>query len=160
MSDKSNGFAGSLSNLFGAGPVQPGESYGAPGSGRSLSISVVTAVILIGLWWVASNYEWVKPLFLPTPESVFHRFITISQEPFSGGTLWEHTSKSLMRVFSAFFLACITAIPVGLAMGINRNRPRRLRSADRVLLPADPPRWPICRSPSSGSASTRARRSR
>ncbi|MCW2309909.1 ABC transporter permease subunit [Rhodobium gokarnense] len=122
MSDqsRSNGFSGSIGNIFGAGPVQPGESYGAPGSGRSLSISIVTAILILGLWWVASNYEWVKPLFLPTPESVFHRFISISQEPFSGGTLWDHTSQSLMRVFSAFFLACITAIPVGLAMGINR----------------------------------------
>jgi taurine transport system permease protein len=41
-------------------------------------------------------------------------------EEFSGATLWQHTLWSLFRVFGAFFLACVTAIPVGIAMGVNR----------------------------------------
>ena len=38
-----------------------------------------------------------------------------------GGTpLLEHFGWSLLRVFAAFALACVTAIPVGIAMGVSR----------------------------------------
>lgn len=106
--------------IFGRGPVKPGEAYGAPGVGNSMAISIVTSITLIFLWWLVTNMGWVEPLFLPTPESVIKKFVTISFEEFSGATLWQHTWASLYRVFGAFFLACFTAIPVGLAMGINR----------------------------------------
>jgi len=106
--------------LFGRGPVLPGESYGAPGVGNSMGISVVTSIALIFLWWLVSNMGWIEPLFLPSPEAVLKKFIDIWNEDFSGATLWGHTKSSLFRVFSAFFLACLTAIPVGIAMGVNR----------------------------------------
>ena len=32
----------------------------------------------------------------------------------------EHFGWSFARVFGAFFLACITAVPVGIAMGMSR----------------------------------------
>jgi len=44
-----------LSKIFGRGPVKPGESYGAPGVGNSMGISIVTSVILIFLWWLVTN---------------------------------------------------------------------------------------------------------
>lgn len=106
--------------VFSAGPARPGDAYGAPGQGDSTAISVVTAVTLIALWWVSTHMGWIKPLFLPTPEAVLGKFIDISREEFSGATLWQHTMASLFRVFSAFFLACATAIPIGIAMGVNR----------------------------------------
>jgi taurine transport system permease protein len=34
--------------------------------------------------------------------------------------LWEHFWWSLVRVFAAFVFACVTAIPVGIAMGVSR----------------------------------------
>lgn len=105
---------------FSAGPAKPGDAYGAPGQGDSTAISVVTTVTLIVLWWVSTHMGWIKPLFLPSPEAVLGKFIDISREEFSGATLWGHTMSSLFRVFSAFFLACLTAIPVGIAMGVNR----------------------------------------
>lgn len=105
---------------FSAGPAKPGDAYGAPGQGDSTAISVVTTVTLITLWWVSTHMGWIKPLFLPSPEAVLGKFIDISREEFSGATLWGHTMSSLFRVFSAFFLACLTAIPVGIAMGVNR----------------------------------------
>ncbi|MFQ5618908.1 MAG: ABC transporter permease subunit [Rhodospirillales bacterium] len=106
--------------VFSAGPARPGDAYGAPGQGDSTAISVVTTVTLIALWWVSTHMGWIKPLFLPTPEAVLGKFIDISREEFSGATLWQHTMASLFRVFSAFFLACATAIPIGIAMGVNR----------------------------------------
>lgn len=109
-----------FTKIFGRGPVKPGESYGAPGVGNSTAISVVTSVTLIFLWWFVTNMGWVQPLFLPTPESVLKKFVSVWSEDFGGATLWGHSKASLFRVFTAFFLACVTAIPVGIAMGVNR----------------------------------------
>lgn len=109
-----------LSKLFGRGPVKPGEAYGAPGVGNSMGISIFTSIALIFLWWLITNMGWIKPLFLPSPEAVIAKFVDIWGEEFSGATLWGHIKASLFRVFGAFFLACITAIPIGIAMGVNR----------------------------------------
>ena len=111
---------GYLSKLFGRGPVKPGESYGAPGVGNSTTISIATSVILIFSWWFVTNMGWIEPLFLPSPEAVLKKFVDVWNEDFSGATLWGHTKSSLFRVFGAFFLACLTAIPIGIAMGVNR----------------------------------------
>lgn len=106
--------------LFSAGPVKPGESYGAPGQGKSLAISLCTAVALILLWHIATYYQWVKPLFLPSPVSVVQRFWEVATEGFANASLLEHTGWSMMRVFLAFTLALITAVPIGIFMGVNR----------------------------------------
>lgn len=107
-------------SIFAAGPVKPGESYGAPGQGKSLAISVFTTFSLIVIWYIATYYEWVKPLFLPSPISVVQRFWEVATEGFANATLIEHTYWSMMRIFSAFFLALITAVPIGIFMGVNR----------------------------------------
>ncbi len=109
-----------LSKLFGRGPVKPGEAYGAPGVGNSMGISIFTSIALIFLWWLITHMGWIRPLFLPSPEAVIAKFVDIWGEEFSGATLWGHIKASLFRVFGAFFLACITAIPIGIAMGVNR----------------------------------------
>jgi taurine transport system permease protein len=94
--------------------------YARPGEGSSTTYSVATGVALLLLWWVASHYEWVPELFLPKPELVFLRLI----ESISGETpdapLLVHFGWSMYRVFSAFLLACVTAIPIGIAMGVSR----------------------------------------
>ena len=41
------------------------------GQGSSLAISVATVSALVALWFAATNLGWVKPLFLPSPQSVF-----------------------------------------------------------------------------------------
>lgn len=106
--------------LFGFKPAQPGKVYGAPGAGYSGHISLVTSLTLIGLWFLITGMGWVRPLFLPSPFAVFDKFISAMTDGVANSTLWEHALASLTRVFSAFFLACATAIPVGIMMGVNR----------------------------------------
>ena len=110
----------SLSRLFARRAVKPGEQFGAPGRGRSKLISAVTICVLFLLWFVITNAGLVKPLFLPSPQAVFGKFIEVSLHGFSNSTLLQHTLASLYRVFTAFFLACITAIPIGIMMGVSR----------------------------------------
>ena len=116
--------------------------YGAPGQGTSTAISVVSIVALLGGWWLVTHLEWVRPLFLPSPEMVISKFVKIACaehylerllaalgarsgveaacEGFGDHALHEHLLWSLYRIFGAFFLATVTAIPLGVAMGMSR----------------------------------------
>ena len=100
--------------------ARPGKIYGAPGDGYSGHISLVTALVLIGLWFLVTEAGWVKPLFLPSPIAVYNKLVVASVDGVANSTLWEHTQASLTRVFGAFLLACVTAIPIGIWMGVSR----------------------------------------
>jgi len=101
-------------------PAKAGEIYGAPGEGNSGRIAIATSVIIIALWFLVTSMGWVKPLFLPSPIAVWQKFVLALTEGVSNSTLTQHTLASLGRVFGAFFLALITAVPVGIWMGVNR----------------------------------------
>lgn len=95
--------------------------YRLPGEGSSSRISTITVVLLLALWWLASHLRWLPPLFLPTPESIVTAFIDAWQGNLQGGQpLTEHFAASMMRVFGAFGLAVVTAVPVGVMMGVSR----------------------------------------
>ncbi|MBS9721210.1 ABC transporter permease subunit [Tianweitania sp. BSSL-BM11] len=100
--------------------VKPGKIYGAPGEGSSGLISLATALVLLALWVLVTEMNWVRPLFLPSPFTVWETFLTAITEGASNSTLLEHILASLARVFCAFFLALITAVPIGILMGVNR----------------------------------------
>ncbi|MGE8659263.1 MAG: ABC transporter permease subunit [Achromobacter sp.] len=108
------------SGLGGRRPALPGKVYGAPGAGYSGHISLLTSIALLALWFLATNAGWVKPLFLPSPQAVYGKFVAAMTDGVANSTLAEHALASLTRVFSAFLLACASAIPVGILMGVNR----------------------------------------
>lgn len=115
-----SGSGGGLARMFSRRAAPPGQVYGTPGQGSSTAIGVVTSVVLIALWFLITNMGWIKPLFLPTPQAVWGKFVLAATEGVANSTLLEHTTASLMRVFGAFLLACVTAIPIGILMGSNR----------------------------------------
>ncbi len=102
-----------------AGPVRT-SAFKVPGEGASTAISVVTVIVLLGLWTLVSNAGWVKPLFLPTPQAVFQQFAEYLTGAANDKPLWEHFLASILRVAAAFWLAVLTAVPVGIAMGMSR----------------------------------------
>jgi len=101
-------------------PQPKTSSYSTPGEGPSTAISVVTMIGLFGLWWLASHFRWLPPLFLPTPETVFTRLYESAMGQLTDAPLATHFGWSMFRVFTAFLAACVTAIPVGIAMGVSR----------------------------------------
>lgn len=96
------------------------EEFGVPGKGRSMLISVVTAALILTLWWSVAELEWVSPIFLPSPADVWRQIVEVGGSGFGGASLWEHAWISVFRVFTAFLASCLTAIPVGVAMGMSR----------------------------------------
>jgi taurine transport system permease protein len=107
-------------HFFAPRSVRAGEQFGAPGQGRNTMISIVTTIVLFLFWVAVTEAGLVQPLFLPSPRTVFEKFILVSTEGFSNSNLAQHTLTSLYRVFTAFFFACITAIPIGIMMGVSR----------------------------------------
>jgi taurine transport system permease protein len=125
MPDVTPGAApGATAAAAGAAPARPAalktSRFKVPGEGSSVAISVVTVVALFVLWFVATQLAWVKPLFLPPPQAVFQQFFEYLTGAANDKPLWEHFAASMLRVFTAFALACVTAVPVGIAMGMSR----------------------------------------
>ena len=94
--------------------------FKVPGEGSSVLISVATVIVLFAAWFIVTKLALIKPLFLPSPQAVFQQFHEYLTGAANDKPLWEHLVASVLRVFSAFALACVTAIPVGIAMGMSR----------------------------------------
>ena len=95
-------------------------SLSYPDTRSSTLISVITVIGLLVLWWVATERAWLPPLFLPSPESIIRRFLEAAKGDVGGTTIAGHFAWSMFRVFSAFALAVVTAVPIGIAMGVSR----------------------------------------
>src|SRR3546814_17346880 len=100
--------------LFQGKPAAPGKVYGAPGAGYSGMISIMTAIVLIALWFLITNIGLIKSIFLPSPEAVYHKFIVATTIGIANVTLFQHTEASLQRVLSGFLLALLQAVALGL----------------------------------------------
>ena len=82
---------------------------------RMLSVgSVATA---LAVWFGVTNLGLVDPLFFPSPQSVWQSFLEILQNGYKGLPLIQHIGASMWRLLTAFVLALVTAIPLGMASG-------------------------------------------
>jgi taurine transport system permease protein len=95
-------------------------AFKVPGQGSSVAISIVTILVLLCLWALITGMGWIKPLFLPSPAAVYQQFWEYLTGAANDKPLWEHFAASILRVGAAFGLAVLTAVPVGVAMGMSR----------------------------------------
>ncbi|MFT3720930.1 ABC transporter permease subunit [Pseudorhodoferax sp.] len=92
-----------------------------PGAGSSRAIGLGCTAVLLALWWLVTSRGWVPALFLPAPAAVGNALADAWHGRIQGGRpLLEHLQWSALRVFGAFALAVLTAVPVGIAMGVSR----------------------------------------
>ncbi len=82
-------------------------------------ISIATIAVIFVIWFVASANEWVNPKLIPSPQKVWDAFITTMTDGYKGKTLFEHFGESMGRMFKAFGIALVTAIPLGLLSGFS-----------------------------------------
>lgn len=89
------------------------------GSIRPLPFIALAAAMfaaLLATWWVLSSTHAVKPLFLPSPSTVWHTLKT----QVDSGQLWDDTHVSVVRILIGFALATVMAVPIGLLVGVYR----------------------------------------
>ncbi len=94
--------------------------FKVPGEGSSVTVSVITVTALLALWFIVTNLGLIKPLFVPSPQAVLQQFIAYLTGTANDKPLWQHFTASVLRVSVAFWLAFLTAVPVGIAMGMSR----------------------------------------
>ena len=103
----------------------------AVNSGRLWSI--VTLVVLVAAWWLATVTGLVDPIFWPPLEGslypwddpdrarpgVIDRFVALLIEGYRNISLWEHVWTSVQRVLLGVLFGAAVGIPLGFAMGLN-----------------------------------------
>ncbi|RWE37479.1 ABC transporter permease [Mesorhizobium sp.] len=82
---------------------------------RSRFLTIAVAVFAgLGLaWWAATGLELVKPIFLPSPQSVAMQLAKL----WGDGTLWLDLKASIYRISIGFLIASALAIPIGVLIG-------------------------------------------
>lgn len=82
---------------------------------RTISIAAVIAVIAI--WQLASSLQWIAPTLLPSPLNLAHAVPDLVTNGYRLVGLSEHILVSCARAFSAFAVAIVIGVPLGLVMG-------------------------------------------
>ena len=89
-------------------------------------------VATLVVWWLVTELELIRPLYLPTPGSVWDAFVRANQtHPVAEGVdrvvrgeqnyyLWEHLVASLQRIGLGVGAAIVVGIPLGLLMSTVR----------------------------------------
>jgi taurine transport system permease protein len=99
---------------------------------RRWASRVLTLAIFLGLWFLVTGAELVRPLYMPSPASVWHAFVRANTDhPVAEGVdrmvrgeqnyyMWEHLLASLQRIGLGVGAAIVVGIPIGLLMATVR----------------------------------------
>ena len=80
----------------------------------ALMISAAAVVLFLYIWYSATTYGYVSPVFLPSPQTVWHAAATLT----ASGDLFDDVLVSSRRVLLGFGLAALVAVPLGVIMGV------------------------------------------
>jgi len=92
-----------------------------PWLSRPFLLSTLTLVILFCAWVLVTELGLANELFLPKPQAVWAAFVKTMTKGYQGSTLIEHMGTSLYRILTAFALACLVGIPLGVLMGVSKD---------------------------------------
>lgn len=68
---------------------------------RQVTLSIGTLAVLLTVWWAVAALQLISPLFLPPPQQVLAKLLTIAgPQGFMDATLWQHLAASLTRIFA------------------------------------------------------------
>jgi len=83
-------------------------------------VSTVSIIIIVLIWFVATNYGAVPAEYLPSPQALISRFWTLLREGYQGESLFGQIGASLSRTLSGFVIGGTLGVAVGLAAGYSR----------------------------------------
>lgn len=74
------------------------------------------ALVFLG-WYLVNALALVPEFLLPGPREVLATFVDIVRNGYRETTLWQNSAATLWRCGAGFVLACLSGVPLGLAMG-------------------------------------------
>lgn len=83
-------------------------------------VSTVSIIVIVLIWFVATNYGAVPAEYLPSPQALISRFWTLLREGYQGESLFGQIGASLSRTLSGFVIGGTLGVAVGLAAGYSR----------------------------------------
>ena len=109
---------------------------------RQVTLSIGTLAVLLTVWWTVATLQLISPLFLPPPQQVLEKLLTIAgPQGFMDATLWQHLAASLTRIVLALLAAVVIGIPVGIAMGLSPTVRGILDPLIELYRPVPPLAW-------------------
>jgi NitT/TauT family transport system permease protein len=84
--------------------------------GKALNrvLSVLTPLLLLAAWEIASRTQLIDPRFFSSPTAIFKEFVVMAES----GELLTNTLVSLQRIFIGFTIGTILGLVIGLGIGL------------------------------------------
>ena len=82
----------------------------------TVAIGIGASVVVVAFWELSSVLGWINPVFLPSPVSVIGTLWGMGED----GTLLPNAAISMARVWAAFLLSLVLALPIGMLMSCYR----------------------------------------
>ena len=94
-------------------------------------------VILIILWQAASDMGYLNPITLPSPKRILDTFLALLRK----GTLQENLLISCQRVLTGYAVAAVSAVVLGILIGLSPHFKRMTDLIIQILKPIPPISW-------------------
>lgn len=102
------------------------------------ALKLISLPVLIIILWEFAAYEgWITPYTMPAPSRIVKTFVALVKDL----TLLKDIAASIIRVFSGFALAAVSAIILGIITSLSRNFEAFTRFIFQVLKPIPPIAW-------------------
>jgi taurine transport system permease protein len=88
-------------------------------AGKINAVRVATVLAVLLAWTLATTFQLVPPLFLPSPAAIATQAVAVARDGFADASLVQHILASLARVFTALAFAILLGVPAGLAIGLS-----------------------------------------
>ena len=98
------------------------------------------AVAVTLLFWAALSTA-LKPVRFPSPVELLEALDQITFKGYAGGTLLVHTLHSVRLALMGFFAAVIVAVPLGIAMALDRRCEAIFNPIVAFIRPSPPLAW-------------------
>ena len=96
------------------------ERFGLHGQTIERLLSILSPLILLGIWELFAQLRVIDTRFFPAPSSIFGVLWQMMRPSpqFPTGELWFHLAISLERIVIGFLIGAVPGILIGLAMGL------------------------------------------
>lgn len=98
---------------------------------------ILLPLIIIMIWEIVCHFGNVKSYSMPAPEMI----LKDAAEKIASGILWKHIIVSFLRVLKGFLLALISALVLGVLIGLSRPIERFTELVIQLLKPIPPIAW-------------------